>query len=152
MKKYNSQATKWLALVALICGAVLLTGIALLFAKIENIGLPVGLILSGGLLGILFLTCFLAEKSRVLMIDADRIILPRGVDVNGKMGSQKTVIKMREIKSVESSLYKGDGLISKDTYFYTLKLRDSKKVTVTLCAYGKDAEKEVLEITQGNIT
>lgn len=152
MKRYTFRATKLLAIASLACGAVLLLGIALLFAKIDNIGLPIGLILLGGLLGILFLTCFLAEKSRALMIDADQIILPRGATINGKMIFQRTVIRTCEIKSVESNLYKGDRLISKDTHFHTLKLRDGKKVTVTLYAYGKDAEKEILETIQGSIT
>lgn len=45
MKKYTSRATKWLIVVSLICGVVLLTGIILAFAGIGNIGLPIGLIL-----------------------------------------------------------------------------------------------------------
>ena len=65
MKKYTSRATKWLIVVSLICGVVLLTGIILAFAGIGNIRLPIGLIMMGGLLGILFFCCFLAEKSRV---------------------------------------------------------------------------------------
>lgn len=150
MKRYYSRAVKLLAMASLTCCAVLLTGIVLLFAKIENIGLPIGFILLGGLLGILFLACFVAEKSRTLMIDADKIILPRGATINGKTIFQKTVIKMREIKSVERSLYKGDGVISKDACFYTLKLRDGRNVTVTLYAYGKEAEKEILETIKKN--
>lgn len=74
MKKYTSRATKWLIVVSLICGVVLLTGIILAFAGIGNIGLPIGLIMMGGLLGILFFSCFLAEKSRVLIISAGQII------------------------------------------------------------------------------
>lgn len=150
MKKYSSRAVKMLAIVFLVCGVVLLTGIALLFAKFENIGLPIGLIGLGGLLGVLFLICFVAEKSRVLMIDSNKIILPRGATINGKMIFQKTVINMAEIKSIESGLYKGDGLISKDTYFHTLKLKDGREVTVTLYAYGKVAEKEILETIKKN--
>ena len=77
MKKYTSRATKWLIVVSLICGVVLLTGIILAFAGIGNIGLPIGLIMMGGLLGILFFSCFLAEKSRVLIISAGQIIFHR---------------------------------------------------------------------------
>ncbi len=150
MKKYTSRVVKLLAIAFLACVAVLLTGIALLFAKIENMGLPICFILLGGLSGILFLTCFLAEKSRALIIDADKIIFPRGAMINGKMIFKKTVIKMCEIKSVESSIYKGDRLISKDTYFHTLKIRDGRNVTVTLNAYGREAEKEILETIKKN--
>ncbi len=151
MKRYSSRAVKFLAIVSLACGAVFLTGIALLLVKIENIGLPIGLTVGGGLLGILFLACFVAEKSRTLIIDADKIFFPRGAMINGKMAFQKTVIKMCEIKSIECCFHKGDGLISKDTYFYTLKLKDRRKVTVTLFAYGKDAEKEILETIRKNV-
>ena len=89
MKRYTSRATKRLAVVVLICGAVLLTGIILILAKTENIGLPIGLILLGGLLGAIFLSCFFAEKSRALIIDLDRIIFPRGAEKNGKTIFQK---------------------------------------------------------------
>ncbi len=54
MKRYTSRATKLLAITALICGAVVLIGIILAFAGIENIELPICLILMGGLLGIIF--------------------------------------------------------------------------------------------------
>lgn len=151
MKKYSSRAVKLLTMISLTCGAVFLTGIAFLFFKIENTGLPIGLMVGGGLLGIFFFVCFVAEKSRVLMIDSDKIILPKGAMINGKTIFQKTVIKMCEIKSIESCLHKGDGLVSKDTYFHTLKLEDSRKVTVTLYAYGKEAEKEILETIKKNV-
>ena len=91
MKKYTSQATKWLMIVSLICGVVLLTGIILAFAGSGNIGLPIGLIMMGGLLGILFFSCFLAEKSRALIIDTDKIIFPRGAEKNGITVFQKIV-------------------------------------------------------------
>ncbi len=83
MKKYSSQAEKWLTVVSLICGVVLLTGIIIAFAGIENIGLPIGLILMGGLLGVIFFSCFLAEKSRALVLDTDRVIFPRGAEISG---------------------------------------------------------------------
>jgi hypothetical protein len=41
---------------------------------------------------------------------------------------------------------KGDGLIAKDTKIYTLRLVDGKRVTVTLYAYGKQAETEIVEV------
>ena len=62
MKKYSSRAAKWLMVVSLICGVVLLTGIILAFAGIENIGLPIGQILMGGLLGVIFLVASLPKK------------------------------------------------------------------------------------------
>ena len=150
LKKYSPRAAKPLAIISLACGAGFLTGIALLFFKVENIGLPIGLMLGSGLLGIILLSCFVAEKSRTLILDADKIIFPRGVMINGKMAFQKTAIELRHIQSIERCLYKGDGLISKDTYFYTLTLDDHRNLTVTLYAYGKDAEKEILELISPN--
>lgn len=145
MKKYTSQATKWLMVVTFVCCVLLFTGIILILMEVANIGLLIGLILMGGLLGIIFFSCFLAEKGRVLIISADQIVFPRGIEINGKTAFQKTVVKTSEINSVEISSYKGDGLIAKTTIFYTLQLTDSRKITVTLYHYGKEAEKEILE-------
>ena len=145
MKRYYSRSVKLLAIVSLDGVAVLLTGIAFLFINIVDIWLSICLTVVGGLFGVLFLVCFVAEKSRTLLIDANKIILPRGATINGKMAFQKTVIKMCEIQSIECCLRKGDGIISKDTYFYILNLIDNRKVTVTLYAYGKEAEREIIE-------
>ena len=152
MKKYTSQATKWLMIVSLICGVVLLTGIIFAFAGIGNIGVLIGLILMGGLLGIIFFSCFIAEKSRALIINADQITFPRGVEINGKTVFQKTTIQTTQIRSVETKFYPGDGVIAKDTNFYTLRLKDGTRVTVTLFAYGKEAEKEILETIKSSIS
>lgn len=152
MKKFTSQATKWLMIVSLICGVVLLTGIILAFAGIGNIGLPIGLIMMGGLLGILFFSCFLAEKSRALIINADQITFPRGAEINGKTVFQKTTIQTTQIRSVETIFYPGDGVITKDTNFYTLRLKDGTSVTFTLYAYGKESENEILETIKSSIS
>ena len=152
MKKYTSQATKWLMIVSLICGVVLLTGIIFAFAGIGNIGVLIGLILMGGLLGILFFSCFIADKSRTLIINADQITFPRGAEINGKTVFQKTTIQTTQIRSVETKFYPGDGVIAKDTNFYTLRLKDGTSVTFTLYAYGKEAEKEILETIKSSIS
>lgn len=151
MKKYISRATKWLGIISLICFVMLSIGIVFIVVKFPHVGLQIGLTMVGGLMSSLFLTCYLAERSRVLIIDADKIILPGGMDKNEKRFCCKTVIKIDEISSVESKLYKGVVLISKDTYFHTLKLKDGTKITVTLYAYGKAAEKEILETIHKNI-
>ncbi len=151
MKRYFSQATKWLMVVTLICGAVLLTGIILAFIEVANIGLPIALILTGGLLGVLFLSCFLAEKSRALIMDTDKIIFPKGAEINGKTFFQKTVVRICDIRSAESKLHKGDKMISDDCFFYTLRLKDGTSIAVTLYAYGKGAEKEIWETIKNNI-
>ena len=152
MKKYTSQATKWLMIVSLICGVVLLTGIIFAFAGIGNIGVPIGLILTGGWLGIIFFICFIAEKSRALIINADQITFPRGAEINGKTVFQKTTIQTTQIRSVETKFYPGDGVIAEDTNFYTLRLKDGTSVTFTLYAYGKEAEKEILETIKSSIS
>ena len=152
MKKYTSQATKWLMIVSLICGVVLLTGIIFAFAGIGNIGVLIGLILMGGLLGIIFFSCFIADKSRALIINSDQITFPRGAEINGKTVFQKTTIQTTKIRSVETKFYPGDGVIAKDTNFYTLRLKDGTSVTFTLYAYGKEAEKEILETIKSSIS
>ena len=151
MKKYPSRAVKWLMAVSLICGVVLLTGMILAFAGIENNGLPIGLILMGGQLGVIFFSCFLAEKSRSLIMDADRVIFPRGAEINGKTALKKTVVRICDIGSAESKFIKGDKIISNDCFFYTLRLKDGTSVKVTLYAYGKEAEKEIWETLKSSI-
>jgi hypothetical protein len=94
---------------------------------------------------------FFGEKSRSITINGDEIVLPKGADINGKMVFKRTVAKIDEITSVESNLYKGDGLISKDTYFHTLKLKDGTKIRFTLYAYGKEAEKEIIEALKKSV-
>ncbi len=145
MKKYISTAAKSLLIVATFCGAIFLTGIAFVFLDIPIVGLSIGFILMGGLLGILFFACYFAEKSRSLIIDAEKIVFPRGARVKGKTMFRKTVVPVSNIKSIECSLFKGDGLIAKNTNFYTFRLVDGKKVTVTLYAYGKQVETEIVK-------
>lgn len=151
MKRYTSRATKLLAIVALICGTVVLIGIILAFAGVQNIGLPIGFILLGGLLGAIFLACWLAEKSRTLIIDTDKIVFPRGAEKNGKTVFQKTIVRICDIGSVESEFHRGDKIISDDCFFYTFKLKDGTSIIVTLYAYGKKVEKEILETIKSSI-
>ena len=143
MKKYVSRATMWLGIIALLCGVALLVGSILAFVNTSMASIV--MIALGGVFGILFLICFLAEKSRALIIDTEKIIFPRGADKNGKIVFQKTTVKLCDINSVDTKLYKGDGIISKDTSFHTINLKDGTKITVTLYAYGKEAENEILE-------
>ena len=145
MRKYTSRATKLLAVFAIISVIMLVIGLILIVSNSSNLELKLVITIFGGLMSIIFLSCFFAEKSRWLAINDNEIVLPRGADNNGKMVFKRTIIKVDEITSVESNLYKGDGLISKDTLFHTLKLKDGTKVTFTLCSYGKTTEKEILE-------
>ena len=145
MKTYISRATKLLAILAIIGITVLISGIICLLAHSSNVGLQVGLTMFGGLMSILFLSCFFAEKSRYLTIDDEKIVLPRGANINEKTSFRRVIINTNEIRSIKSELHKGDGIISKDTLFHTLKLNDGTRIKFTLYAYGKDAEDEILE-------
>lgn len=151
MKKYTSRAAKWLGILFLVSVVISITSIILIILNSPDIGLRIGIIIGGVTVSLLLLVCYLSEKDRSLAMDAHKIILPRGVYVNGKMAFKKTVVKMSKIKSVESKLHNGDGLISKDTFFHTLNLKDGTKVTVTLYAFGKKTEKEILETIQKSI-
>ncbi len=151
MKKYTTRATNWLPKLILVSIIILAIGIILIIVDSPNVSLQVGFTMFGGLVSVIFLAGFFAEKSRTLIIDADKIIFPRGIDKNGKTVFKKTVIKFAEIKSVQSEFYKGDKIISGDCFFYILKLKDGTKVTVTLYHYGKEAEKEILERMQRNL-
>lgn len=151
MKTYTSRAVKWFALVTVISAAILSAGIICIIIDSSNIGLQVGLTLFGGLMTILFLSCFFAEKSRYLTIDGKKIELPRGAEKNEKISFNRTIINTNEIRSIKSELYKGDGIVSKDTLFHTLTLNDGTRIKFTLYSYGKDAEDEILEVIKKHI-
>ena len=144
MKTYISRETKWLAILATVSVAVLVAGIICILAHSSNVGLQIGLTMLGGLMSILFLSCFFAEKSRYLTISDEKIVLPRGADINEKTSFNRTIINTNKICSIKSELHKGDGIIAKDTLFHTLTLNDGTRIKFTLYAYGKDAEDEIL--------
>ena len=144
MKIYISRATKWLAVLAIVGVTVLISGIICILAHSSNVGLQIGLTMLGGLMSILFLSCFFAEKSRYLTINDEKIVLPRGADINEKTSFNRTIINTNKIYSIRSELHKGDGIIAKDTFFHTLTLNDGTRIKFTLYAYGKDAEDEIL--------
>ena len=151
MKKYHSRATKWLAVLTLICAVSLAVGIVLVIMDFPDTSLQVCLISLGGAMGILFLTCFLADRSRALIMDHEKVIFPRGANINGKTVLQKTVVRFDQTSSVDSVLQKGDGLISSDCFFYIITLKDGTKISVPLYSYGKAAEKEILETIRQRI-
>ena len=144
MKKYTSRGTKWLAILTIISVAILIAGIVCILLHSSNVGLQIGLTMLGGLMSILFLSCFFAEKSRCLTIDNEKIVLPRGANINEKTSFSRTIININEIRSIKSELHKGDGIIAKDALFHTLTLNDGTRIKFTLYAYGKDAEDEIL--------
>ena len=144
MKKYTSRATRWLAIFTIISAAVLIAGIICILSHSSNVGLQIELTMLGGLMSILFLSCFLADKSRYLTIDDEKIVLPRGANINERTSFNRIIINTNEIRSIKSELHKGDGIVAKDTLFHTLTLNDGTRIMFTLYAYGKDAEDEIL--------
>ncbi len=151
MKKYISRSTKILGIITLITIAMLITGIILIVIDFQNLSLQLFLTLVGGMLSLIFLPCYLAERSRALVITSDKITFPKGAQKNGKISFRKTVIKFEEISSLRSDFHKGDKVISKDCFFHKLKLKDGTEITVTLYHYGKESENEILEVIQKNI-
>ncbi len=151
MKKYTSRATRRLGIAAMIFGLIFLVGIILAIAKTPDIALPIGLIFLGGLLGVIFFACYFAEKSRYLIIEPDKIILPRGVIQNEITKFKRTIVMFDEISSVESKFHKGDQIISGDCFFHTLKLKDGTNITFPLYHYGKEAEKEIIETIKNSM-
>ena len=84
MKKYISGSTKILGIITLITAVMFITGIVLTVIDFENLSLQLFFTLIGGMLSLIFLPCYLAERSRVLVIDADKITFPKGEQRNGK--------------------------------------------------------------------
>ena len=151
MKKYTPCAVKWLAFAAVISAAILFAGIICIIIDLSNVGLQVGLTMFGGLMTILFLSCFFADRSRYLTLDDEKIVLPRGVHKNNKISFKRTTINTSEIRSITSVFCKGDGIISEDCFLHTMTLNDGTSIQFTLYAYGKDAEDEILEAIKKHI-
>ena len=89
MKKYRSIYAKWFAVPAVISALVLIIGVFMLISGYPNSTASFALIFIGSIMGMLFFACFLSEKSRVLIIDTDKVIFPRGVRRNSKLISKK---------------------------------------------------------------
>ena len=149
MKKYVSRTAKALLFFTIISILVIMIGVILIIVKLSDVGF--GITVLGAMMSILFLCIYFAERSRWLRIDDSEIVLPRGVDNNGKIVLKRTIIKMDEIVSVESKFYKGDKIISGDCFFHTLKLKNNTKITFTLYAYGKKAEREIMETIKKSV-
>ena len=114
------------------------------FDKYRNVDNRCGLCCCRHLRYRMFTACCLADGSRYLIIDDKKIDLPRGADINGKTVFKRTVAAIDGISSIECVLYKGDRIVSKDTRFYSLKMKDGSIITFTLYAYGKKAEEEII--------
>lgn len=151
MKKYVSRAVKRSAIFVLIGAAILIAGVALIVLNVQNIELPITLISAGGAIDVISLCVFLGEKSRYLTIDTEKIILPRGAQVNGKIAFERTVVNMNDIGSLTLEFHKGDAIIALDTNFYVLCLKNGTKIRFTLFSYGKDSEAEIYEIIKSKI-
>ncbi len=152
MKKYKSRNANGFGIAAIGCAVILIAGIFMLIFGYPDSMASFALIFIGSLMGIMFFAIFLSEKSRVLIIDTDKIILLRGVEKNGKIIGKKTVVKFDEMNSFECESYKGDGIFTGDTNIYTLKLRGSVRMTMTLYCYGKDEEDEIYETIRQRIS
>ena len=144
MKRYDSQAIKYMAILSFISIVTLIAGVVLVVANVSNTGLKIGLIAAGGSLSILFIGCYLAERSRYLIIDDAIIDLPRGAILNGKMVFKRIAIDIDDISSIESKLLKGDRIVTKNGHFYSLRMKDKSIITFTLYAYGKKSETDIV--------
>lgn len=151
MKKYVSRAVKHSLIFILIGAVLLIAGVALIVLNVQNIELPITLISAGGAIEFLSLCAFFAERTRYLIIDTDKIVLPKGADVNGKTAFQRTIVNMNDISSLTLEFHKGDGIIALDTNFYILSLKSGTKIRFTLFSYGKDSEAEICEFIRNKI-
>ena len=100
----------------------------------------------------LVLYLLLCRKKRTLTIDSNTVVFPSGATVNGKMTFKKKTVNIGEISSIERKLHEGDKILAKDTYFYTIKLKNGIEIIVTLYAYGKEAEVEIFEFIKNRIS
>ncbi len=157
MKKYTPIATKWLAVLSLICGVMVVVGIVLGFIESGVSDVLLLLICMGTMLGIVFFPAFLASRTRYLLIDEKTIVLPRGTAVNGKVTLRKrTVIQRKDILSLSSQYYRAPLILKiladhADQTYHTITLKDGTSIRFQLSEYGKKAEKEILAIIRRRI-
>ena len=157
MKKYTPIATKWLAAISLICGAMVVVGIVLGFMESGDSDVVLLLISMGTMLGIIVFPVFLASRTRYLLIDEKTIILPRGTAVNGKVTlGKRTVIQRKDILSLSSQYYRAPLILKiladhADQTYHTITLKDGTSIRFQLSEYGKKAEKEILAIIRQSI-
>lgn len=152
MKKYRSRYAKGFAVPAVISCIALIVGIFMLIFGYPDSSVSCCLIILGGIFSGTFLPIFISELSTFLIIDTDKVIFPRGVKKNDKAILKKSVVKFDEMNSFECESYKGDGIFTGDTNIYTLKLKGSVRMTMTLYCYGKDEEDEIYETIRQRIS
>ena len=156
MKKYTPIATKWLAALSLICGAMVVVGIVLGFMESGDSDVFLLLTFMGTMLGIVFFPAFLASRTRYLLIDEKAIVLPRGAAVNGKVTlGKRTVIQRKDILSLSSQYYRAPLILKiladADQTYHTITLKDGTSIRFQLYEYGKKAEKEIQAIIRQGI-
>ena len=149
MKKYVPKCLKLIRNASITSFLIFMVGFVLFLFGGLNIEIPLLLTFLGGGFGILFVAVYFSQKSRVLTLDEETIVLPRGAYINEKLSFSKMSIKKSDICCVERTFFKGDKIISEDTYFYTVKLKDGTKVTFPLYEYGKKAEEEIFCFLKG---
>lgn len=150
MKKYVSVELRKTAIVAIILSAAALIGLIVTFTEgflSEAFILTLFLLL----LALLFWVCWLAEKSRYLTVDEEKVSFPRGVG-NGIRFFQRTTVYFRDVQTIVSELKKGDGFITGDSLWHTMTMRDGTAISFYLYEYGKEAEREIIETIQNRIT
>jgi hypothetical protein len=148
MKKYTPKSVKVLLFLILINILMLPICFSLIFFDFLDPVLIIGLLVLFVFLALFFLCCLLAVKSRWLLIDDNKIILPRGTEHNNELFYKRTVVKICDIDSIECHLYDGDTLAflyNANSQFYTLKLKDGTRITFHLSDYDENAEKEIIE-------
>ncbi len=152
MKKYVANYLKWIGVLSLISILVFAIGIVLFLFSELSYEIPLSLTFVGGIFGFFLTMAYFSQKSRVLTLDEEKVVLPRGAYINEKLSFSKTSIKKSGICCVERTFFKGDKIISEDTYFYTVKLKDGTKVTFPLYEYGKKAEEEIFGLLKGYVS
>ena len=143
MKKYVPKCLKLVRNASITSFLIFVVGFVLFLFGGLNIEIPLLLTFFGGGFGILFVAVYFAAKSRVFIIGEEKIVIPRGANINDNLSFSKTSLKKSDICYVERTFFKGDKIISEDTYFYTVKLKGGTKVTFPLYEYGKKAEEEI---------
>ena len=149
MKKYSPFTMNFVFVICILAFLIIFT-MSIFIVGFSLYSVTLGIIAGSAFASLILLFCRFYLRSSTLIIDEEKITLPRGADINGKTAFSNTTIMLNEIHTIESRLLKGIIGFSKDTYFHTITLNNGTKITITLFAYGI-REKEILEVLQNKI-
>ncbi len=155
MKKYYTKSSPITGIVALLFLILLIIGIILTVFRLSTLSVSIFLCGFCGYMSILFCSLFFADRSRYLVVDEEKIDLPRGVmaildEKKTKLQMKRTKLLFSDIETVHVEFYKADNIMAKSTKFYVFSMKNGQKYRAVLYEYGTEHMREILNMMRKN--